>query len=114
MHIRESIPEALQCVKNGTRWITSRINLTKSSVVGVKRWVGHVTLHIPRNSPGRIQHVINVYVFNWWNRNNCCLIAKVMKILFVFRIRSNEVQPTNINYVIAGYMNSSWSCQAMR
>lgn len=57
--------------------------MVESSVVGVKRWVGNVTRHIPRNSPDRIQHVINVYVFNWWNRNNCCLIAKVMKILFV-------------------------------
>jgi len=57
--------------------------VAESVVVGVKRWVGHVILHITRNSPGRLQHVITVYVFNWWNRNSCCLIAKVMKIVFV-------------------------------
>lgn len=54
-----------------------------SSVVGVKRWVGHAALHILRNSSGKIQHVIKVYAFNWWNRNNCYRIVKVMKILFV-------------------------------
>ena len=50
--------------------------MAESSVVGVKKCVGHVILHIPRNSPGRLQHVINVCVFNWWNRNNCCLLRK--------------------------------------
>jgi len=80
----ESIPEVLQCVKIGTHWITSRYNVAESSVVGVKRWVGYVIPHKPRNPPGRTQHVINVYAFNWWNRNNCCLIAKSNeKILFV-------------------------------
>lgn len=78
-----SILEALQCVKIGTQWITRRYNVAESSVARVKRCVGRVILHIPRNSPGRLRHVINVYVFNCWNRNNCFLIAKVTKIVFV-------------------------------
>lgn len=77
------IPEALQSIKIGREWIARRYNVAESAVVGDKGWVGHMILHIPRNSPGRLQHCIHVYVFNWWNRNNCCLIAKVTKILFV-------------------------------